>query len=76
MLSLAKIALGVSTVLREPKCFLTPMSIKAAFSGPSAKTSQLQIRNPEKSYHMGILPITVDNKTEEKDAAHTCKLWF
>lgn len=71
MLSLAKTALRVSTVLREPKCFLTPMSIKAAFSWPNAKISQLQIKNSEKIYHMCIFPITVDNKTEEKNASAT-----
>lgn len=71
MLSFAKTALGLSAVLGESTCFLTPMSIKAAFSCPSAKISQLQIKNSEKNYHMCIFPITVDNKTEEKNASAT-----
>lgn len=76
MLSLAKIALGVSTVLRETRCFLTPMSIKAAFSWLSAKIAQLQIKNSEKKLPYVHLPYYSDNETEKKNAAHTCQLWF
>lgn len=70
MLSLAKIALGVSTVLRETKCFLTPMSIKAAFSWLSAKIAQLQIKNSEKKNYMCIFPIIVIMKLR-KNMQHT-----
>lgn len=61
----------MSTVLTESKCFLTALSKKVAFSWPSTKIAQLQMKNSEKSYHMCIFPITADNKTKEKNVAHT-----
>lgn len=60
--------MAMSTVLMD---FLTSMSKKVAFSWPSTKIAQLQVKNPEKSYCVYIFPITADNKTKGKNGAHT-----